>query len=122
MQYSAAYAPACSPICTLWRRFQRLVNWSPSTLRSRTITGTPWAHASATTSVSGARLVRRDDQQVDALGEEVLDVGDLLGVVLGGVGEDDLQLGVGRGGSLDVVDFIAWRDGSPLLAWDMPIR
>ena len=49
------------------------------------------------------RLVRRDDQQVDALGEEVLDVGDLLGVVLGGVGEDDLQLRVGRGGGGDLV-------------------
>ena len=36
-------------------------------------------------------------------GEEVLDVGDLLGVVLGGVGEDDLQLGMGLGSGGDLV-------------------
>ena len=36
------------------------------------------------------RLIRRDNQQIDPLLQEVLDVGDLLGVVLRRVSEDDL--------------------------------
>ncbi len=39
------------------------------------------------------RLVRRDDQEVDLLAQEVLDVGDLLGVVLLRVGVGDLDVG-----------------------------
>jgi len=38
------------------------------------------------------RLVGRDHQQIDALAEEVLDIGYLLRVVLLGVGEHDLHV------------------------------
>ena len=48
-------------------------------------------------------LVRRDDQQVDALLKKVLDVGDLLGVVLRGVGEHDFEFRVLRRGGGDLV-------------------
>ena len=52
--------------------------------------------------VQGRRLVGRDDEQVDALREQVLDVADLVGVVLGGVLEDDLELRIGLSGGGDL--------------------
>ena len=80
-----------------------IVNWSPLTLRSSTMTGTPCAQALATDVGQRRRLVRRDDQQIDPLLQEVLDVGHLLGVVLCGVGEDHLELRVSRGRGGDLV-------------------
>ena len=68
----------------------------------------------------GGRFVRRDDQQVDALPDEVLDVRDLLGVVRRRVAKMYFDRGYWSRPSW-IRSFTAWREGSPLLAGDMPM-
>ena len=69
----------------------------------------------------GLRLVRRDDQQINLLPEEILDVGDLFCIVLLRVRVDELQLGRALAASA-MSAFIATRHGSPRLACEKPIR
>ena len=59
----------------------------------------PFSKAAATGAVRGRRLLGRDDDQVDAGADVLLDLGALPEGVVLGVLEDDLDLGMlGRGG------------------------
>ena len=87
----AIHSPAALPI-SLLSAPMKVVYVSPSIARSRMMTGIPWSNTRLTIGVSGFASLGEMIEQVDLLPQEVLDVGDLLGVVLLRVRVGDLEI------------------------------
>ena len=88
------HSPAARPICRLSAPMKQ-VNLSPSTARSRTMTGMPASYGLGDRLGEGRRLAGADDDEVDLLADELLHVRALHEGVVLRVLEDDLEARVG---------------------------
>ena len=100
--FLASHWPTRKPFWSLDERTWVMTLALVLSVESITTTLTPAAVAALAAATRPSRIARIEDQQVDALGDHVLDVGDLLAHVVLAVGRDHLAAGllgllVGRG-------------------------
>src|SRR5271165_1983140 len=89
--------PTCAPVST--KSVVRVaIHWplpgSPGRFRSTTISGTPALSARPGTGASGSNSIGATNQQHGLAGQQVLDIGELLGGIRIGVGPDEVVAGV----------------------------